>query len=61
MVFDKWENGIPVTFIISAKSRQKDIHAWLKKLGTHCKEVQANWRSGSIIVDNAQAELNTIA
>jgi len=61
MVFDEWENGIPIAFVIVGKSKEKDILPWLKKLNARCCAVQPDWRPGSVIVDNAQAELNAIA
>lgn len=61
MVFDEWENGIPVSFVIVGKSKEKDIQPWLEKLADRCRSVQPGWEPGSVIVDNAQAELNAIA
>jgi hypothetical protein len=61
MVFDEWENGIPIAFVIVGKSKEKDILPWLMKLNARCCVVQPDWRPGSVIVDNAQAELNAIA
>lgn len=61
MVFDEWENGIPVSFVIVGKSKEKDIEPWLKKLAERCRAVQPEWEPGSVIVDNAHAEINAIA
>ena len=61
MVFNEWENGIPVSFVIVGKSKEKDIELWLKKLAGRCRAVQPDWEPCSVIVDNAQAELNAIA
>ena len=61
MVFDEWENGIPVAFIIVGKSKEKDVLPWLDKLNARCRASQPDWHPGSVIVDNAQAELNAIA
>ena len=61
MVFDEWENDIPVSFVIVGRSREKDIEPWLHKLAKRCRAVQPEWEPGSVIVDNAQAELNAIA
>lgn len=61
MVFDEWENGIPAAFIIVGKSKEKDVQPWLDKLNARCRASQPDWHPGSIIVDNAQAELNAIA
>jgi hypothetical protein len=32
MVFDEWQNGIPVAFIITSKCAKEDILLWLTKL-----------------------------
>jgi hypothetical protein len=61
MVFDEWDNGIPVAFIIVGKSKEKDVQPWLEKLNTHCRASQPDWHPGLVIVDNAQAKLNAIA
>ena len=61
MVFDEWENGISIVFVIVGKSKEKDIMSWLKKLNVRCCAVQPDWQPGSLIVDNVQAELNAIA
>ena len=61
MVFDEWENGILIAFVIVGKSKKKDILPWLKKLNARCCAIQPDWQPGSLIVDNVQAELNVIA
>ena len=60
MVFDEWEQGIPVAFTIQGKSREVDIVRWLQKLKDRCIAVKPDWKPTSFLVDNDQAELNAI-
>jgi len=60
IVFDEWEQGIPVAFTIQGKSREVDIVPWLTKLNARCIAVQPDWRPNAFLVDNDQAELNAI-
>ena len=39
MVFDEWEQDIPVAYIVQGKLRQEDIVVWLSKLKARCLEV----------------------
>lgn len=60
MVFDEWEQGIPVAFTIQGKSRQEDITKWLTKLRDRCLKVRPDWRPNAVVTDNDNAELNAI-
>ena len=60
MVFDEWEQGIPVAFTIQGRSREVDITPWLRKLRDRCVAVKPDWRPNAFIVDNDDAELNAI-
>jgi hypothetical protein len=60
MVFDEWQNGIPVAFIITSRCQEEDIVAWLTKLRNRVLLVSPNWLPNAVIVDCAQAELNCI-
>ena len=60
MVFDEWEQGIPVAFTIQGQSRECDIVPWLRKLNERCIAVKPDWRPNAFLVDNDQAELNAI-
>jgi hypothetical protein len=50
MVFEEWQNGIPVAFIPIGKSRDNDLHPILQTLS---KCFPINWMPNAIIVDNA--------
>lgn len=60
MVFDEWESGIPIAYIIVGRSREADILPWLTALREKCIAAQPDWCPNAIVVDNAQAELNAI-
>ena len=32
MVFDEWQNGFPVVFVITARQKQSDLALWMQKL-----------------------------
>ena len=60
MVFDDWEQGIPVAFTIQGRSRKVDIVPWLRKLKERCEAIKPDWKPTSFLVDNDDAELNAI-
>ena len=60
MAFDDWRNGIPVAFFVVSRSREADIKPVLQALDIQMKKIQGTWRTSSLIVDNAQAEINTL-
>jgi hypothetical protein len=60
MVFDDWRNGIPVAFFAISRSREQDLTPVLQALYNRVSTHNTNWSPSSIIVDNAQAELNTL-
>jgi hypothetical protein len=57
MVFDEWQNGIPVAFIVIGKSQESDLDPILRALSKH---MPSNWMSNVILVDNVQAEINVL-
>jgi hypothetical protein len=61
MVFDEWQNGIPVAFIITSKCTKEDILHWLTSLCNRMVKHREDWYSNALIVDCAKAELNCIA
>lgn len=60
MVFDDWRNGIPVAFFAISRSREQDLTPVLQALHKKVSTRNKKWSPSSIIVDNAQAELNTL-
>ena len=60
MVFDDWEQGIPVAFAIQGQSREEDIVVWLMKLRDRCLKAQPSWKPSAVITDNDNAEINAI-
>ena len=60
MVFDQWEQGIPVAFTIQRKSREMDIVPWLQKLKERYMAAKPDWKPTSFLVNNDQAEFNVI-
>ena len=60
MVFDDWRNGIPVAFFAISRTREQDLLPVLQALHNRVARNNAAWSPSSIIVDNAQAEINTL-
>lgn len=60
MVFDAWRNGIPVAFFLVSRCREDDLRPLLDALHCNVQILHKTWSPSSIIVDNAQAEINTL-
>jgi MULE transposase domain len=60
MVFHEWRNGIPVGFFIISRTREKDLQTVLQELKNTVQSEAPGWAPSSIIVDNAQAEINVL-
>ena len=60
MVFDEWRNGIPVAYFIISSSTENALKPVLQALKDKAISMNADWEPSSIIVDNAQAELNIL-
>jgi hypothetical protein len=54
MVFDEWQNGILISFIVIGIARENNLHHVLHALSQHLLE---GWMPNAIIVDNAQAKI----
>lgn len=53
MVFDEWQNGILIAFIVIGIARENNLHHVLHALFQHLLE---GWMPNAIIVDDAQAK-----
>jgi hypothetical protein len=60
MVFDKWHNGVLIAFIITKRSKQIDLFPWMTELKKKAVGASLEWHPNAFIVDDAQAEINTI-
>jgi hypothetical protein len=60
MVFDEWQNGIPVAFVITNRCKEEDLLPWMTKLRDSVEKQSPGWCPNVVIVDCAQAELNVI-
>lgn len=60
MVFNNWRNGIPVAFFAISRSREQDLTPVLQALHSRVLKKNATWSPSSIVVDCAQAEINTM-
>jgi hypothetical protein len=57
MVFDEWQNGIPIALIVIKKCQKNDLHPILQSLS---QRMPNDWMSSAIIVGNAQVEINIL-
>ena len=60
MVFDNWRNDIHVVFFAISHTREQDLVHVLQALHMRVSKTNSEWSPSSIIVDNAQAEINTL-
>jgi hypothetical protein len=60
MVFDDWTNGIHVVFFAISRMQEDDLIPVLQSLHDRVTTCRENWSPSAIIVDNAQAEINTL-
>jgi hypothetical protein len=60
MVSEEWRNGIYVAYFIISNSTENALKPVLQALKDKAVFMNADWKPSSIIVDNAQAELNVL-
>eukprot|EP01018_Ginkgo_biloba_P015399 Gb_14889 [translate_table: standard] len=61
IVFDTYQNGVPISWIISSSSSANDIQNWMEKLQSRIREVDPTWRSSAFMVDDVAAKINAIS
>ena len=59
MVFNDWRNDIHVVFFVISRTCEQDLRLVLQALHHMVQTVNSAWNPSSIIIDNAQAEINT--
>ena len=60
MVFDEWRNGVPVAFVITAKSKQRDLAPWMRALKEKLVQIRPDWRPTAFVLDDADNEINSL-
>lgn len=60
MVFDKWRSGILVAYFFSSSTKEEHLQPILQALKDKVTKKLPSWEPSSIIVDNAQAEINVL-
>jgi hypothetical protein len=53
MVFDEWQNGVPIAFIVIGENQESDLCPVLQSLS---QKMPNDWMLSTIIVDNTQVE-----
>ena len=60
MVFDEWQNGVPVAFVITARQKQSDLAPWMQKLKEKMLAAKADWHPNAFVLDDADNEINSL-
>ena len=60
MVFDDWRNGVPVAFVITARSKQSDLVPWMHALKEKLERINPRWRPTAFVLDDADNEINPL-
>jgi hypothetical protein len=60
MVFDEWQNGIFVAWIVSTHNNNMNLQMWLIVLKDMLKHNLLEWNPNVFIIDNANVEINAI-
>jgi hypothetical protein len=60
MVFDEWQNGVPVAFVITARQKQSDLAPWMQKVKEKMQVAKAEWRPNAFVLDDADNEINSL-
>ena len=60
MVFDKWQNGVPVAFIITARQKQSNLTSWMQKVKEKMLAAKADWKPNEFVLHNADNEINSL-
>jgi hypothetical protein len=60
VVFDKWYNGIPIAWILTARQKEEDIYDWLMALKVVISAKHPEWMPSCFIVDDAMQEREAI-
>jgi hypothetical protein len=58
MVFDEWRNGVPVAFVITARSKQIDLVPWMRALKEKLVQIRPDWRPTAFVLDDVDNEIN---
>jgi hypothetical protein len=60
MVFDEWQNGVSVTWIVSTQNKNVNLQQWLTTLKAKLQHDLLEWNPNAFIVDDINAEINAI-
>jgi hypothetical protein len=60
MVFDQWQNGIPIAYCITSQCQKEDLTPWMHTLNESIHNTHPSWHLDAFIIDCAQGEINYI-
>lgn len=60
MVFDDWNNGVLVAYILTSKCAQEDLKPWMRALNALLLREKVDGRPNAFVVDCAQGEINNL-
>ncbi len=60
MVFDKWNKGCPVVYIITFQSKQTNLSKWMDVMNQKMQQSKLDWKPNAFIVDDVDAKINSL-
>jgi hypothetical protein len=60
MVFDEWQNGVPVALVITARQRQSDLAPWMHKVKAKMLAAKAEWHPNAFVLNDTDNEINSL-
>jgi len=60
MVFEKWQNGILVAWIVSVWNKSTNLQTWLIVMEDMLRHDLLEWNPNVFIADYVDVEINTI-
>eukprot|EP01018_Ginkgo_biloba_P005345 Gb_11607 [translate_table: standard] len=60
MVFDKQQNGLPITWVISSRDKASDIKIWLSALIEEGVKERKDWKVNAFMTYDTLAEIGVL-
>eukprot|EP01018_Ginkgo_biloba_P007645 Gb_03303 [translate_table: standard] len=60
MVFDKFQNGVPIAWVVSSRDTTSDIEEWLQAIFDAGVKERQDWKVCAFMTDDAAAEIQAL-
>eukprot|EP01018_Ginkgo_biloba_P012312 Gb_07242 [translate_table: standard] len=60
MVFDQFQNGVPITWVVSSRDTTSDIEEWLQAIFYARVKEKPDWKVCTFMIDDAAAEIKAL-